>query len=57
MVHALHDSIDHIYQFTLIVKLTQLIDVFAIMIVLKRMLNVTADCSIDIFSRAFLVTE
>ena len=57
MVHALYDTVDHIRQFTLIVKLAQLIEIFTVVIVLQRMLNVAANCGIDVLSCTLIITE
>ena len=49
VVHVLHNAVDNIGQLTFFVKLPQLIEVFAVMVIFQCMLNVAADG--DVYKR------
>ena len=57
MVHAFYDTVDHICQFAFVIKFTQLIEIFSIVIVFQRVLNIAADRRINVFSCTLVITE
>ena len=57
VVHVLHNAVDNIGQLTFFVKLTQLIEIFTVMVIFQRVLNVTADGGINILPGAFVVPK
>ena len=57
MVHVLYDSVDYVGQLAFFIKLAQLVEIFAKAVVFQRVLNVTADSGINVFSSAFVITE
>ena len=57
VVHVLHNAVDNIGQLTFFVKLPQLIEVFAVMVIFQCMLNVAADGGINILSGTFIVSK
>ena len=48
VVHVLHNAVDDVGQLAFFVKFPQLIEVFAVMVIFQRVLNVTADGGINI---------
>ena len=57
VVHVLHNAVDDVGQFTFFAKFTQLIEVFAVMVIFQCMLNVAADGGINILPGTFIVPK
>ena len=57
VVYVLHNAVDNIGQLTFFVKLPQLIEVFAVMVIFQCMLNIAADGGINILSGTFIVPK